>query len=600
MRRVLVGVGVGLLSGCLAQPFTEDHPAECSDTDDCNAAAGEICDEGVCWGDPPAGRFAAVLGVGSEYNSFAANTEVPEISIAADGWFSDRDGSPPALTTALRVSGQVRTECPPGLTGCDDLLVVPGTIRWSRPSRIPGLPPVTTTAIISGPLAGGGPLAGYEVFLPRPLAAEPTTYTVSFTPSTEPLGPGQLSAAHFLPPFRTEVIVDPAFDPGFVRDFMLPPLASARVLRGRIEQPAAESIAGWRVHAESGDGTVQGSFALASNIALTDANGDFTLAVVNDPSIAVVDVVFEPPLDELPDVRLRDHVVTYPLPGLLTMPQFADRLIATPVSVRGTDGSGTEQRLSGASVIARLDQQIGNVFLQHQTQATTTDGVASIQVALGTGQPAFRYEIDVLPGPTSEMASVYGVDLEVGVTVPTPDLIVLPRGTPLVGAVFDELGFVVPGATVTASVSAATLCELSSEDLKVARGLAPVGTSTDANGEFTLFVDRELDGVTLAYDITVEPGVSTWAPRWTFRQQAVTTDHQALHLPAAAHVRATIVDPVAMPAPGVVVNMYEMTEEPAPCPQVVAFGEAGLAVRRAVATSDGDGVVRLILPRLQQ
>lgn len=594
--RVLVAVGVAMLGGCLAQPGPEDHPAECDDTDDCNSAAGEICDDGVCWGDPPAGLFAAVLGVGSEYAGFAANTEIPELSIAADGWFSDRDGSPPALTTALRVSGQVRTECPPELDGCNNVLIVPGTIRWSRPSRIPGLPPVTIPAIISGPVGGGGPLAGFEVFLPRPI--EPTTYSVSFTPSTEPLGPGQLSAAHFLPPFRTEVVVDPAYAPGFVRDFMLPPIATARVLRGRIEQPAAKSIAGWRVHAESGDGTVQGSFALASNIALTDGNGDFTLAVVNDPDIAVVDVVFEPPLDELPDVRLRDHVVSYPLPALLTMPQFADRLIAAPVEVRGTDGSGTVQRLSGASVVARLDQQIGNVFLQHQTHATTTDGVASIQVALGTGQPAFHYEIDVLPGPTSEMASVYGVDLDVGVTVPTPDLIVLPRGIPLVGTVYDELGFAVPGATVTASVSAATLCELSSEDLKVARGLAPVGTSTDPNGEFTLFVDRELDGVPLAYDITVEPGVSTWAPRWTFRQQAVSTDHQMLHLPAAAHVRATILDPVANPAPGVVVNMYEMTEEPAPCPQVVAFGEAGLAVRRAVATSDSDGVVKLILPRL--
>lgn len=592
LRALVLGLGLG---ACLAQPITEEHPAECFSTADCRVGDGEICDEGVCWGDPPAGRFAAVLGPAAEYNSFATTTELPALSFAADGWFSDDDGSPPALTTAVRVSGRVRADCPPALESCTGMLDVPGTIRWSRPSRILGLPPVSVPATIAGQ-AGG-----FELYLPRPV--EPTTYTVTFTPSTAPLGNGLPSPAHFLPPFRTEVVVDPAFEPAFVRDFMLPAVSSARTINGRIAQPGAQVLGGWRVRAEAGDGTVQGAFALASNIAISDAGGGFTLAVVDDPSIQVVDLVFEPPgaavlggEDGLPRVRLRDHVVSYPLSSV-TLPAF-ERLIAAPVEVSGTDGSGSVNRVTGASVIARLDQRIGDVFLQHETDATTEDGQAALQVLLGTGQVPLHYEVDVLPGPTSEMASIYGIDLDVGATVPELATITLERGIPLVGAVFDELGFSVAGATVTASVSAATLCELSSEDLKVARGLAPVQTATDANGEFTLFVDRELDGTPLAYDIVVEPAVGTWAPRWTFRQQVVSSDHQALHLPAAAHVRSTIVDPLGAAAPDVVVTLYEMTDDPAPCPQVTRFGESGLAVRRAVATSDADGVVRLILPRL--
>lgn len=589
-----------LLGGCLAQPIVSGDRTECETTSDC-AGDGEVCDEGVCWGDPPAGQFAAVLGPAAVYNGIAATTELPVLGFSPDGWFHDADGGDPTLATAVRVSGQVRTPCPAALEGCVDMLVVPGQLRWSRPSRIPGLSDVTSSTTTSGPLNDGGGGAGFEIDLPRPVEA--TTYTVTFTPSTSPLGTGLPSAAALLPPYRAQVVLGPADEDGLVRDFMVPATTSVRTLTGRISQAGATSLAGWQVHAEAGDGTVQGAFVLSSNITLTSLTGDFTLVLVDDPDIAVVDLVLEPPdasvlggEDGLPQVRLRDHVVTSPLPTI-ALPRI-DRIIAAPVLVQGTDGSGTADRVSGASLTARLDQQIGTVFLQHETTATTSDGVASLQVLLGAADLPLHYEIDVLPGPTSEMASIYGIDLDVGDVVPAPPAIVLPRGTPLVGTVYDETGFGLPGATVTASVSAATLCELSSEELRVARGLAPVQAATDANGEFTLFVDPDFDGTPLTYDITVEPAAGTWAPRWTFQDQAVITDHQSLFLPQAAHVRAEIFDPTAASAPDTVVTIYEMTDKPAPCPQV-ALGESGLAVRRAIGTSDTDGIVRMILPRVE-
>lgn len=592
-------VGAVVTGGCLAQPDDSGDRIECTQTSDCRTGEGEVCDEGVCWGDPPEGQFAAVLGPPSLYNSVAVTTELPLLALAADGWFRDADGNDPALSTALRVTGQVRTPCPPALEGCVDVLVVPGTLRWSRASRIPGLPDVTLSAAMAGPLNAGGSGAGFELYLPRPVEA--TTYAVTFTPSTAPLGGGLPSPAAFLPPYRAEVVIDPADGAALVRDFMLPSATSGRTLSGRISQVGATSLDGWQVRAEAGDGTVLGTFALASNITRTSATGEFTLAIVDDPDVALVDLVLEPPgasvpggEDGLPRVRLRDHVLTSPL-ATIALPRI-DRIIATPVEVEGTDGSGSVMRVSGASVVARLDQQIGGVFLQHQSEATTAEGVASLQVLLGAADLPLAYEVDVLPGPLSEMASIYGVDLVVADVVPAPPPIVLPRGTAMVGTVFDETGFGLPGATVTASVSAASLCELSSEDLRVARGLAPVQAATDANGEFTLFVDPDLDGTPLSYDITVEPSAGTWAPRWTFQEQAVTTEHQSLWLPAAAHVRARILDPSAAPAPDTVVTLYELTDDPAPCP-VVAFGKSGRAVRRAIGTSDGDGVVRMILPR---
>ena len=48
-----------LLAGCLDVPSGPD--VECSTTSDCDSASGEICDEGVCWGNPPQGMYAVVI-----------------------------------------------------------------------------------------------------------------------------------------------------------------------------------------------------------------------------------------------------------------------------------------------------------------------------------------------------------------------------------------------------------------------------------------------------------------------------------------------------------------------------------------------------------
>ncbi len=585
-RLLLLALG-GLAAGCIQTVAPPGDRTECTVDAECRTGEGEICDDGVCWGDPPMADYAAVLGPAAAYNSIAATTEVSALTFTPDGWFRDL-----TLAHALRVSGQVRAACPAVLDQCTGLLVVPGKIQWSRPSSVDGLPDISVTTQMTAN-NGTGSGSGFEVFLPRPVA--PTTYTVSFSPSTVPLGVGLPSPASLLPPFQATVVVSPADKDGLVRDFMLP--TSVRTLSGRISQVGATTLAGWRVHAEAGDGTVLGALALASNVATTGAQGDFTLALAEGPS--VVDLVFVPSNvpgveNEPPRVRLRDHVVTSPLTTII-LPKL-ERIVAVPVQVDGLDGAGQLTAISGAIVVGRLDQQIGAVSLQHQATTTTAGGLGSIQLLLGTANQPLEYELDILPGPTSEMASIYGVDLDIADTVPAPR-VRLQRGESEVGAVLDEAGFGVAGATVTASVSGAALCELSSDDLRVARGLAPVQATTDDNGEFTLFLDPDFDGTTLTYDITVEPAAGTWAPRWTFQALELTGEHRQLWLPAAAHVRSLVHDPLATPAPDTLVTLYELTDKPPPCP-AVALGKAGLAVRRAVATSDADGIVRVILPRV--
>ena len=73
-RRLALGaVGPLMMAACIAAPGPDDRPA-CTSVADCNGVAGEVCDEGVCWGDPPIGSFAAVLSPASPDS--AARTEV--------------------------------------------------------------------------------------------------------------------------------------------------------------------------------------------------------------------------------------------------------------------------------------------------------------------------------------------------------------------------------------------------------------------------------------------------------------------------------------------------------------------------------------------
>jgi hypothetical protein len=594
LKKYLASLSLVVAVGCIETTPPPADPIECTTDAECNTGAGEVCDDGVCWGNPPTTMYAAVLGPSAEYASIAAQTEVASVLFSPDGWFGDGVTGGLTLVDAMRVSGQVKAPCPPVLNECTGYLIVPGTIKWSRESSVPGLPVLNVQATMSG-VTSNGSSGGFEVYLPRPPG--PTTYTVTFSPSTTPLGAGLPSAANLLPPLRATVTVNAADAPGAVRDFMFG--TNVRTISGRISQPGTTALGGWRVHAEAGDGTVAGAMVLASNVVITEPDGDFTLTVADGPSI--VDLVFVPGNlagsdAEPPRVRLRDHVVTSPLPATLAMPKL-ERIIASPVHVEGTNGSGDQVDVPGASVVGRLDQLIGGVYLQHQATTTTAaSGLGSLQILLGTTTQPLHYELDVLPGPLSEMASAYGLDVDVADTVPTPD-VRLPRGRPIVGTVLDEHGFGVAGATVTAAVSGSSLCALSSEDLRVARGLAPVGSTTDSKGEFTVFVDPDFAGTPLTYDILVEPAAGTWAPRWSFPDQAPTSDHRVLWLPEAAHVRAQVYEPGAAPAPDTQVTLHEVTDKPPPCPQV-SFGSSGLSVRQSVGTSDDDGVVRLILPRM--
>ena len=578
-----------VLGGCLPAVEEKTRP-ECTSTAECNAAAGEVCDEGLCWGDPPSGRFAAVLGPPTSAQSIAASTEIVELAFSPDGWFGDVRTGDLTLAPAVRVHGRIKAPCPSQLAGCQGYLSLGGQVRWSRPSTVPGGPRVSTSVAASSD--------GFELYLPRP--DEPATYTVAIIPSIEPLGANLPAPAQFFPPQRFSVTINPAdAEVGIERDFQLGGVAT-KTITGRIA-PAGGVLAGWRVRAEAADADALGTFALASNIAVTASNGEFALTIPDGPT--VVDLVVEPPPqpnrnDPVPPyVRVRDHVVTAGLPTI-EIPAVA-RLVSLPVQVDGTDGNGAPLGVAGATVRARLAQEVApGTFLGYETTTTTNpNGGGSVQLYLGSAEAPLRYTLDVLPGPSAELASVYDVEVVVDDAVPTPPPIVLPRRLAMVGQLLDEHGYALADTTLTAAVSGASLCRLSSEGLRTARGLAPATTTTNGRGEFKLWVDRDLAGTPLTYDIAIEPPVGTSAPRWTFVDQPVGDGSKTLALPEAAHVRATVYGPGQLPVPATLVSIYELTSEAPLCQQALGGTYPGGVELRAIGVSDQDGIVRVILPR---
>ena len=121
-------------AGCLSVPG-QQQPA-CTADSDCGGT-GEVCQEGMCWGDPPMGTFAATLGPPSDSAS-VVQTEIPALAIPSDGWLGDV-----VLEAPVTLSGRIEAYCPGAMTCTNASL--PATITITRAPRFAGGPGFHTT-----------------------------------------------------------------------------------------------------------------------------------------------------------------------------------------------------------------------------------------------------------------------------------------------------------------------------------------------------------------------------------------------------------------------------------------------------------------------
>ena len=594
MKKLVVLAWV--MAGCLPEPRDERPAIECAETSDCNAAAGEVCELGVCWGDPPRGTFSAILVPSTAIAPDAVMTAVPLLELTPDGWIQAADGGGLTLDRGVAMTGRVTIPCPDVLPACDETLALPGQIRWSRPAGFPGGPRLTGAASV-------GADGLYQLVVPEPRADAPIALTLTFTPSKLPLGAGLPSPAMLMAPFEDQLVLTAdaiGANGKITRDLALDP-STLRTVTGRITRPFTAQRDGWQLQADVVVEGAAGARQLVSTIAVTDVEGNFTLRVATE--YPVVDVLCTPPpspSDPLEDVRhsvrARDVVVaelTGPMRDIVVPQPSA----AEPVEfrVRGTDGSGGTVDVDGATVIVRLGHPLGgNLQLELEAQVTTgADGKATVMLFPVVEGIPLTYTADVLPGPTSELASQYQVPF----TVPATPAIELTRRRSLVGRVLGAEGAPVADATVSATLSAATLCALSTSAARAARNLASAQIATNAKGEFTLFVDDDLAGVPLTYDVAVRPATGDGRPQWSFTDRVPTADGDRvdLQLPDGAAMRAVLFSADHGPVGDAAMSIYEQVEGAPGCMSL--SGAAGGAVLRGVATADAAGTAAIVLPR---
>jgi hypothetical protein len=609
-RRRSVALAVALATGAAGCISADDGPPSmCDDTDDCDHAAGEICAEGVCYGDPPDGAaFAAVL-VPPDYRSDLAVTELGGLTIARDGTVSGLDFAP-----SIEVRGRVLLACPaaPEDYPCGPGASIAAQITIERAAGFPGGPPWRRQVVAS---AGIGPLGqGFAFRLPR----DGATYRVTLRPQTDEARgfAGGPDPAEVAPPRQLTLT---ATEDQAVEWYVGEPNDLERII-GCVRDPAGarRPFAGMQVTA-FGRWTELGQLERASTLGSTDSVGCFDL-LVPQKMVDRFDIVLVPaPGSTLPTLRLFDEAVPDPLEGqealheitpFLLMPTTeAAVAVRLPVRARGGDAvAGADVHFT--TTFATPDQPDApgrRVLIQHDVQTVTAGpdadhpGDAEARLYPDAGGAARTYAVTIVPPAGSEYAAAWDLETDVTAAGGALPAATLGRRVRLEGSVRTFDGDDLENTPVEVKLSPRFRAAVEDDAVATAAEALPLGTTTtDDDGGFSLWLDRELIGEPAYYELEIKPAFYD-GPRWSFDgievPSGVEVDLGEVELPEASYARGPIHDPRGSAVPGAELRIYQLPA-PAPCedPDADPATCAAAAILRGTFVSDELGVVRPVLP----
>ena len=601
-----------ILAGCIAPsaPAEEVGPMCLTDVD-CDMASGEICDEGLCWGNPPAQAYAALLippADEGEQQSSLVPTELPRLEIAADGTIRDL-----AFVAPITLRGRVVLPCGEGeiQPACETARSIGAQILVKRPSRIPGGPPYILRVD-----SQVGVEHGSSSFVLRLPPSEPGgRYEVTIVPSHQTDPGSGLVPAEVAPPLRFEL--EPTRDQDGLLWIVGDP-AQHVVLEGRVVDAVGMGIPDRRVFALPNADTL----AVAerrSSLSTTDGDGIFTLRVPRDVLTAGgIDLVVEPMVAgtapvlrvsnvPLPESALLDGVVEL---TPLKMPTYGELRTFT-LPVRGIDGGGGVVPIPAAEVRIKTllygdDPSIEATFTN--LKFTDNGGDAQIELIPGSEVENRRYLVHVLPPADTEHVSLYEHEIDIGSTqggVLAP--VILDRRVPVTGTLLTAQGEPAVGTTVAATLSVGFRWSLDHALRQQADALQLPKDVTDQSGGFVMWLEESLLGVPAAYDLGMQP-TDRLAPPWVLREIDTSQRDQSgtVHLgtttfPRAAHVRGVVLSPAKEPVAGAEVRLYELAEDQTLCTTTDWPGERGaeclVPPRYQGPTRSGEGgKVTLVLP----
>lgn len=575
-----------LAGGCLQVPSAPG--VECSSSSDCDS--GETCSEGVCYGGPPPGTFAASIAAPSSLES-VIGTEIASLPLPGDGSFGDL-----ALETPVTISGRVEAYCADNQLCTNNS--VGAQIRLTRPSRIPGAPALRFSGESKADLPRGSD--SFSILVPRTGPNDPP-WTVTIDPNgggDAPAMDGGTAPAELVPPKHLTLtatesiehqtytlgVPDPVTITGIVRDAFQTPLGQYRVVAlGRWEGETTPT------EVSTVDFTPDGSYSLT----------------VADGVMGPLEVVARPfgegdvsPTLHRANVELQTQTLNLAQPAGLGQ----RRTMNIPVEI--LESAGELKTLSGVrvvvtgSVTSTADPNLRAVVSVDVT--TAEDGVAHLALLDGAAL-AQTYVMRLVP----PAGSPYGV-IDNGTIAAEPMSVRLPSRVAVRGTVLDVDGNPVAGVSVTARRSLRFLWSVLPDAQAFLDEIpASTGLTTEA-GDFVLWVDPAIAATWGSYDLFFEAPMGSNAPSWWIAEVGVehatnpsATSLGTVMLPDAARFHANIVDSNGAPIEGSALRIFQLSSNENACMDV-PYPPAACAPSPIVlgqGESQDSGMLTLTLPR---
>jgi hypothetical protein len=599
VTRALGACVIAALAGCLSVP---DGPTPmCKATSDCDTDHGEVCEQGTCWGNPPAGMFAAVISPPSTRHDEVPR-ELPRFALSPDGQLGELRLEPPVL-----LNGRVVAFCPQPSTDCDTT-PIGATVTVSRASQFHGGPGFKTIVNVE---------SGADSFsIPVPVTgAVDAPYTVTIAPDgARPVGannPGP-SPAEQVPPLRLQVSLAASIA---VKTIELGG-QGLPTISGNLSDVLGQGLGGYRVSA-LGRWDASEPATEVSTVAFTDATGNYTVTLSN-ALVGTVELVARPMVSTVPSMTSA-VAPTLHLGNIDATRSSTGRNVITPVTlgnettvtvvVSGVDLNGTVSKVPGAVVSASgaLVDKLTS-FTVADEQVTNDQGEATLHLLDGAGI-AGSYRLSIAPPASSTLSATFDQKLTVlpaAMSEPVP--VQLGARLALRGVVVDSSGAPLENVAITARPSLRFLWSLDAAPQAFVSAL-PVSTdvTTHGTGVFVVWVDAIVDQVWGQYDLMIEPPTTTQAPTYVagnldFPRSATLDSFSVgtLTLPDPAFVHGHITDSTGAPLEGAELKLYLADASTSLCSQV-AHAPASCPIPAQLqgrSTSDPKGAVRLVLPRM--
>lgn len=580
---------LSLVAGCLEIPSGKGN--ECSVDSDCNTAAGEACWEGLCYGDPPLGMYAATLSAPLTREDLIA-TEIPVLSLAPDGNLGAL-----TLETPVTFSGRVEAYCGTQQMTCSTNSIG-AQVRITRPSRIPGGPSLRLIALAKAGVPRG--TDSFSIHLPAMHTGDPP-YTVTIDPE----GGGDLPPTHggkdpaqLVPPLRLRLDAESTLEH---QTYTLG--ANATQISGLLKDGLGAALTKYRVVALGRWEPTAPPTEVSSVHYSTD--GTYAISIA-EGVVGTVELVARPydPLVVAPELHA-GNVTPYTQVKNIYAPTGLGSRVDGAIKIEAREGGGSVTPVSGARVVitgsteSAFTSGVRAVLVAETT--TGDDGIAKISVLDGDAL-ATSYRIRVVP-PASSTA---GIVFDDPVTLPLPEAVRLPQRVALRGTLVDTTGKPLADVSVTARRSLRFLWSLEASEQAFLDEIPAATAISEEPGNFVIWLDPSVSSTWGHYDLFFETPDSSSAPNWLISDFEIpripgqmTIDLENVTIPDAAFMHGKIVDGSLAPVEGSALRIFRLSDNDSVCREVTnaPLECSDDAKVMGHGESDSGGIVRLTLPR---